>query len=117
VEGLKSGWRKSIKAYHYYPNDSDQFSLCVQSSYKKTEFKEVTFLSDIEITSDMKICPQCQALRKKDIRNKIVQSHKESIGFWDDTCACPSCKRKMIFWNSGNKNEHHCTNCDQMVTV
>lgn len=117
MEGLNFGWRKAIKAYHYYLNESDQFSLCVQSSYKKTEFKEIVFLSDTEITADMKICPQCQALRKKDIGSKIVQHHKESVGFWDDTRACPNCKRMMIFWNSGKKDEHHCTSCDQMVTV
>lgn len=117
MEGQKSGWRKSIKAYHYYPNESDQFSLCVQSSYKKTEFKEIVFLSDTEITADMIICPPCRALRKKDMRTKIVQHHKESVGFWDDASACPNCKRKVIFWNSGKKNEHHCTACDKMVTI
>jgi len=95
----------------------DQFSLCVQSSYKKTEFKEIVFLSDIEITPDMKICPQCLSLRKKDIGNKIISHHKKSVGFWDCSNVCPNCKDKVIFWNSGNKDEHHCTSCDQMVII
>ena len=117
MEGLNFGWRKAIKAYHYYSNESDQFSLCVLSSYTKTEFKETVFLADTEITSHMILCPQCVSLRKKDVRNKIVQYHKEYVGFWDDANACPNCKRKVIFWNSGNKDEHHCTNCDSMVII
>jgi len=117
MEGLLFGWRKATTSYHYYPNESDLFSLCVLSSNKKTKFKEIVFLADTEITPDMILCPQCESLRKKDMRNKIIQYHKEAIGFWDDSNTCPNCKNKVIFWNSGNKDEHHCTSCDQMVII
>ena len=117
LEGLEYGWRKSIKQYHYHSTKDDFISLCGVSSYAriKSEFKEIQFLTDIEITPDMKVCPDCYSARQNQIREKIITVHKKSVGFWDNSCVCPECKTGIIFWNSSKSKEHPCTVCDKMV--
>ncbi|MCV0398505.1 MAG: hypothetical protein K5785_00765 [Nitrosarchaeum sp.] len=38
-------------------------------------------------------------------------------GFWDDSSKCPSCKKRIMFWNSGNRKDHKCTECGEDVTL
>lgn len=116
MEGLKFGWKKAVKQYHYY-NDGMTISLCSDAIYEESDFKELEFFSEIEITSDMNFCPSCYIMRQKQIRNQIVQHHKQGVGFWDDSCVCPKCKTPVMFFNHTKTHEHLCTVCDEMVVI
>ena len=116
LERLTYGWKLAVNTYHYY-DDGDTYSLCIRAAYTKSDFKRLEFFSETEITSDMNICRDCYSRRQTQMRQKIVTHHKETIGFWNDSKVCPNCKRKVIFWNSGTKEEHFCTVCEKMVVL
>lgn len=117
MEGLKFGWKKSVKRYHHY-REGDIHSLCGNANYTLSPFKELIFLTEDEITLDMKVCSTCYNSRKNDIKHQIKKRFQETIrGQWDDLRICPNCKTKIIFWNTRSKSEHLCTVCDTMVNL
>lgn len=114
MEGLKFGWKKSIKFYHYYPSN-DTHSLCKDASYHLSLFRNQEFLSEIEI-DDVPVCTTCRAMRQSNMRDKIVDEKKRYQGFWDTSRVCPKCKKNKIFWNQKNKDEHFCDTCSKVVS-
>jgi len=116
LEGLEFGWKKSITRYHFFEKDCT-YSICAQANSYKSELKSDEFLSEVEFTADMIICQECYSMRKDDIKHRIIQYHKESVGFWDDSAVCPKCKTPVMFFNHTKTHEHLCTVCDEMVVI
>jgi len=117
LEGLKFGWKKAIRFWHYYDYNSS-WSACNVASYADTPFKQLIFLTENEITLEMVICKRCYNFRKSQVKHEIKSKFQNNIReHWDDSKVCPNCKTKIIFYNSGTKDEHHCTVCDKMVVL
>ena len=76
MEGLTSGWRKSVKWYHFFEENSP-WSICTQANFIKSEFKKIVFLSEIELTPDMIICKNCYHARQIDIKHQIKATHQK----------------------------------------
>jgi len=102
LEGLGFGWKKSVKYYHYH-SSGDMVSLCGISIYAISDFKEIQFFTDFEITAEMQVCTQCRSLRQHEIKHEIVDHTKRnsetidsySTASLDVPCANQEC-------NSGN---------------
>jgi len=110
------GWRKAITRYHYHEKN-DTYALCNHASYFDITYKKLVFLIEAEIEPDMDICHTCYELRKQKVKDKIIKQYQERKGHWDSSKVCPECKTPVIFYNSGTKDEHHCTICDKMVVL
>lgn len=128
MEGLGFGWKKSVKCYHYH-SSGEMVSLCGISIYAISDFKEIQFFTDFEITAEMQICPQCRSLRQHEIKHEIVDHTKRnsetinscSTASIDVPCAnqeCNSGNIDLISSNSeiissidGFKHKFKCNDC------
>ena len=115
MEGLEYGWHKVVTNYHYF-NPNDNIALCYRGSYVKNDHKKTVFLSDVEITVDIRICPVCYTARKDQIGIEIIKEYQESIGKWTNT-KCPECNSNVTYWNAKNSKEHPCSICGKSVVL
>lgn len=113
LENLTWGWRKYIKQYHYH-EAKELHALCGNATYTPNEFKELEFLTDIEIRKTMVTCKECRSLRREYMR--YVIKNEVPIGRWINT-KCPKCKTDVMFWDGKKKDQHLCTVCLELVTV
>ena len=116
MEGMTSGWKKSVKKHHFFQQDSN-LSLCGHAYYKKSAYKNQEFLNECEITTNMKVCSECWNERKDNAAESIKRYHRERVGFWDNSYTCPSCGTPVIFFSRSGKREHLCTICQNMVEL
>lgn len=117
MEGLTHGWKKSVTDYHYFDNRSLTAICSPNVTYVNSVFKTNEFLTESELDIGMNVCNKCYSARQHQISGTIIQHHKESTGFWDNTHVCPECKTAVIFFNTSKSNEHLCTVCNEMVVL
>lgn len=112
MEGLDHGWKKSVKRYHFFGKGSFS-SACGMVSYSIHYRKKIEFLTEIELTGELKVCNACYRLRKDEAIQEIKDAKVK--GFWDNSKKCPECKTPVIFWNSNKDKAHTCTICEKVV--